>query len=145
MNLKLNQSQIEKIVQLIEWLINEIKFCQSSVQTMVENCCKQKRFKNLEFLKKVKENLKSMPFPVAWENAINTWQCSLNSDDKNLLKSLAQTLGAFDANGQIAALKHVNLRFEESFQNSKKMCEKNCKLAKSLGILTSLAIYIFLI
>ena len=145
MSLKLNQMQIEKIVQLIEWFINEIKFCQSSVQAMVENCCNQKRFKSLEFLTQVKENMKKIPFPVAWENAVNSWQCCLNSDDKNLLKSLSQYIGAFDAQGQIAALKHTNSRFEESFQNSKTLYEKKGKLAKSLGILTSLAIYVFLI
>lgn len=145
MSLKLNQNQIEKIIQLINWFINEIKFCQNSVQTIVENCCKQAQFKNLDFLKKVEQNMEKMPFPVAWEKAIGSWQCSLTYDDKNLLKSLAQILGAFDAKGQISALEHAKFRFEESFQNAKKQCEKKCNLSKSLGILTSLAIYIILI
>lgn len=89
--------------------------------------------------------MKQKPFPLAWEDAIDEWQCSIGSDEKNLLKSLSQTLGAFDKDGQINSLKHVKTRFEESFQAAKSVFEKKSKPTKSLGILLSLAIYIILI
>ncbi len=145
MSLKLNKNQIEQIIQLINWLITEIKFCQNSTSEIVASCCKQSNFKNLSFLKTTEANLKTMPFPLAWENAIENWQCGLKRDDKNLLKSLSHVLGAFDATGQITALEHANMRFEQSFKNAEITCQKQSKMAQSLGILLGLAICIILI
>lgn len=145
MKLKSNQNQIEKIIQLINWFITELKFNQSNLTTIIQTCCSNDFFKNLSFLPKIKNNMQTMPFPKSWENAIDNWECSINQNDKKLLKSLSKILGAFDAQSQITTLKHINARFEASFQTAKINYEKQSKLAKSLGILTGLAIYIILI
>ena len=145
MTLKSTQNQIEKIIQLINWFITELNFNKSNLTTIIENCSSNEMFKNLNFLKKVKTNMHSLPFPNSWEKAVEEWECCLTTDDKKLLKSLSKILGAFDATSQISALKHAKAHFKESFKNAKTAYEQKSKLAKSLGILTGVAICIIFI
>ncbi len=144
-SLNLNKKLLEKIVQLINWFIYEIKFCQTSLNELINNCCQQSFFKSLTFLTDVQEKMEFMAFPKAWETSIDKWQTVLNKHDVLNLKSLSNVLGAFDCDSQIAALKRICLQFEESLQNIKKTSETKSKLSKSLGLLTSLAIYVVLI
>ena len=73
-NLKQNQIKIEKIIELINWIISEIKFKKTEISSMFFNISKNKNFKNLEFLQNLKKNLKIYPFPKAWETSIENWE-----------------------------------------------------------------------
>ncbi len=144
-NLKQNQILIEKIIELINWIIIEIKYKKTDIYDILTNLSLEENFKQLEFLQYFKNKSNSKPFPKAWKNAIESWNCSINRKEKNLLKSLSNILGTTDSNGQILSLKHVKLRFEESFKNAKNLYHKQGKLSRSLGVLLGIAILIIFI
>ncbi len=144
-NLKQNQNKIEKIIELINWIITEIRYKKTEINLLFHNLSFEENFKNLEFLQNFKNIARSKPFPKAWEESIKTWNCTIPLKDKMLLKSLSNILGATDSKGQILALKHIKMRFKESLKTAQNLYTTKGKLAKSLGVLLSIAIIIIFI
>ena len=144
-NLKMNQKQIEKLIQLVNWIKTEIRYTQAEIYDIVNDLLSNNNFKSLSFLNDVKNNMNSMPFPTAWETAITNWNSSILKEDEELLSSMANILGASDSTGQISALDHIEKRFETSYEFAKNLCETKGKLCKSLGILMGLAVLVIFI
>lgn len=143
--LKQNQNKIEKIIDLINWIIYEIKYRKTETSTIFKDVINYEDFKNLEFLTTLKENLKNLPFPVAWENSIDCWECSISQNNKTLLKSLSNVLGTTESKGQILNLKQIKLKFEENLKYAKKIYIEKGKLSRSLGTLLGIAVFIIFI
>ena len=76
-NLKTNQKQIEKLIQLVNWIKTEIRYTQAEIYDIVKDLLNNNNFKSLSFLNDVKNNMNSMPFPTAWETAITNWNSSI--------------------------------------------------------------------
>lgn len=144
-NLKQNQNKIEKIIELINWIITEIRYKKTEINLLFHNLSFEENFNNLEFLQNFKNISKLKPFPQTWEESIKKWDCSIPLKDKMLLQSLSNILGATDSKGQILALKHTKLKFEQSLKNAQNLYITKGKLAKSLGVLLSIAIIIIFI
>ena len=144
-NLKQNQIKIEKIIELINWIISEIKFKKTEISSMFFNISKNKNFKNLEFLQNLKKNLKIYPFPKAWETSIENWEEFPLEEEKEYLKSLSNILGAIDSNGQILNLKHTKFQFEERLKHATNTYISKGKICKSLGALLGVAVFIIFI
>lgn len=144
-SLKQNKIKIEKIIELINWIISEIKFKKTEVSSMFLNISKNKNFKNLEFIQNLKENLKIYPFPEAWETSIKNWEEFPLKEEKEYLKSLSNVLGATDSQGQILNLKHTKFQFEESLKYATNTYVSKGKIFRSLGILLGIAVLIVLI
>lgn len=144
-NLKTNQKQIEKLIQLVNWIKTEIRYTQAEIYDIVKDLLNNNNFKSLSFLNDVKNNMNNMSFPKAWETAIASWNSSMLKEDEELLNSMANILGASDSTGQISALDHIEKRFEASYEAAKNLCETKGKLYKSLGILMGLAVCVIFI
>ena len=86
-NLKQNQIKIEKIIELINRIITEIRFAKTNTYKIFKNLSLEENFNCLEFLKYFKEKNNLKPFPKAFEESINSWDCSLKKDDLNQLKT----------------------------------------------------------
>ena len=108
---KKNITYIEKIIELINWFIGEIKYKRTEIKDMVETLCNKENFKNLEFLQNLKIEIKKKPFPIAWVNSVEKWECSISKDDKDLLKSFSNIIGAYDYEGQVTSLKYIRSDF----------------------------------
>ena len=144
-NLKQNQIKIEKIIELINWIIIEIKYKKTDIYSILKILSCEENFKNLEFLQYFKDNPILEPFPKAWKNAIENWNCTIPKNEKNMIKSLSNILGATDSNGQIFSLKHLKLRFEESLKNAKSLYVRQGKISRCLGTLLGVLILIIFI
>lgn len=144
-SLKQSQIKIEKIIELINWIIIEIKYKKTDIYSMLNILSFEENFKNLEFLQYFKNKSNLKPFPKAWKTAIENWNCTIPKHEKNLLKSLSNILGTTDSNGQIFSLKHLKLRFEESLEHAKSLYIKQGKISRCLGTLFGIAIFIIFI
>ena len=144
-SLKQSQMKIEKIIELINWIIIEIKYKKTDIYNILQILSYEENFKNLEFLQYFKDNPILEPFPKAWKNAIDNWNCPIPKHEKNILKSLSNILGATDSNGQIFSLKHIKLRFEESLEHAKSLYVRQGKISRCLGTLLGVAIIIIFI
>lgn len=144
-NLKQNQIKIEKIIELINRIITEIRYKKTTTYKIFKNLSLEENFKNLEFLQHFKENNNLKPFPKVFEESINNWECSLKKDDLNLLKTLANVLGSTDSEGQILTLNLMKKRFEDSLKSAKKIYMSKGKISRSLGILLGVATFIIFI
>lgn len=140
--LKRNQTQINELIQLITWLKIDIRYNKSQLYDMFDRLCSSSKFNNLNFLKNLKCNMMNMPFPIAWKKSVVDWNSSISSDDKDLLKSMSDILGASDSSGQIMALEHIENRFKISLQSAREIYNKKGKLFRSLGILVGLAVFV---
>ena len=142
---KKRQKTIEKLIELLNYIIAEIRYKKTDILTLIMNLSLKESFKKLEFLQNLKNKIKLKPFPIAWASSINESNLSIDKDDENLLKSVSNILGAYDSKDQIVALKHINSQFKESLKNAKENYLSKGKIAKSLGILIAIAIVIILI
>ena len=121
-SLKQNQIKIEKIIELINRIITEIRFAKTNTYKIFKNLSLEENFNCLEFLKYFKEK-----------------------NNLNQLKTLASILGSTDSEGQILALNQLKTRFEESLKSAKKIYTSKGKISRSLGILLGFAIFIVFI
>ena len=144
-NLKQNQIKIEKIIELINRIITEIRFAKTNTYKIFKNLSLEENFSCLEFLQYFKKSCNLKPFPKAFKESINNWECSLKKDDLNKLKALANVLGSTDSEGQILALNQAKKRFEESLKSAKKIYDSKGKISRSLGILLGIAIFVIFI
>lgn len=144
-NLKQNKNKIEKIIELLNHIMTEIRFKKTDINSLFYNLSSDENFKRLEFLQNFKNLENKKPFPQKWNEAIKNWDCSLSTNDKDKLKSLSNILGLTDSKGQIVAIKHVKAQFEESLHKAKKIYLKKGKISRSLGTLIGIAIFIILI
>ena len=143
--LKQNQNKIEKIIDLINWIICEIKYKKTETSTMFYEISDLDNFKDLEFLQTLKKNLKNLVFPIAWKNSIDCWDCSISKENKTLLKSLSNVLGTIESKGQILNLKQIRFKFEENLKYAKKTYVEKGKMFKTLGTLVGIAVFIVFI
>ena len=95
--LKKRQKTIEKLIELLNYIIAEIRYKKTDILTLIMNLSLKESFKKLEFLQNLKNKIKLKPFPIAWASSINESNLSIDKDDENLLKSVSNILGAYDS------------------------------------------------
>lgn len=144
-NLKQSKQKIEKIIDLINRIIIEIKFKKTDLNYMFYNISLEENFNQLEFLQNFKKISYSTPFPKKWELAIKNWQTPIPKECKLILKSFSTILGATDDKGQILALKQAKFQFEEALKDAKKTYVKKGKIFRCLGTMSGVLVFILLI
>lgn len=87
-------------------------------------------------------NLKDFPFPKAFKEGIDKWNTQIEKDDKELVKSMGDILGATEAKGQINSLEHIKKQLKAGYEKSKEINRTKGKTAKTLGILMSIMIFV---
>lgn len=81
----------------------------------------------------------------AWSESIDIVDCSMNEEDKLVLKNLGKMLGQTDAEGQISEIHLVNNFLDTQIELAESEKVKNEKLYKTLGGVIGLTIVIILI
>ena len=79
-NLKQNQIKIEKIIELINRIITEIRFAKTNTYKIFKNLSLEENFSCLEFLKYFKEKNNLKPFPKAFEESIPNKKLTMCSE-----------------------------------------------------------------
>ena len=143
--LKQSKQKIEKIIDLINRIIIEIKYKKTDLYCMFNGFSLEENFNQLEFLQNFKKNSYSTPFPEKWEKAIKNWQTPIPKECKLILKSFSTILGATECKGQILALKQAKFQFEEALKDAKKTYIKKGKIFRCLGTMFGILVFILLI
>lgn len=143
--LKQSHLEIEKIIELINRIIAEIKYKKTDTYLMFLNLSLEDGFKNLNFLSYFKNPSTKIPFPTAWNQSIESWETPIPKRYKNILKSLSNILGSGDSTEQILALKHKKILFEEGLKHTKNIYISKGKLARCFGTTIGILVFILLI
>lgn len=143
--LKQSKQKIEKIIDLINRIIIEIKYKKTDLYCMFNGFSLEENFKELEFLQNFKKLSYSTPFPTKWNESIKNWQTPIPKECKSILKSFSTILGASDCNGQILALKQAKFQFEQALKNATKIYIKKGKIFRCIGTMSGMLIFILLI
>lgn len=143
--LKQSKQKIEKIIDLINRIMVEIKYKKTDLNYMFYGFSFEENFNQLEFLQSFKKISYSTPFPKKWDLAIKNWQTPIPKECILILKSFSSILGATDCKGQILALKQVKFQFEEALKDAKKTYIKKGKIFRCLGTMFGILVFILLI
>lgn len=81
----------------------------------------------------------------AWNSAIETDVLNINSEDKNILKTLGKLLGKTDLKGQVNQIDLTSSFLDNQIKKAEFERQKNEKLYRSLGMILGLGIVIILV
>lgn len=81
----------------------------------------------------------------AWNSAIDSTYTNMNTEDKNVLKSLSKMLGKTDLEGQLKEIELTDNFLNYQIEKAEIERQKNEKLYKTLGIVTGIGFVIILI
>lgn len=81
----------------------------------------------------------------AWNEAVDSTYLNLNSEDKNVLKSLSKMLGKTDLDGQLKEIELTDNFLNYQIEKAESERQKNEKLYKTLGLVAGAGIVIVLI
>ncbi len=95
-----------------------------------------------ELFKIAVEELKENTAGMAWKNAIEKTNLSINMEDKNVIEDLSKTLGSTDIQGQISQIELTQNLLDKQIENAEIEKSKNAKMYKTLGGIVGLMIVI---
>lgn len=81
----------------------------------------------------------------SWINAVDTYKNKFKKEDIEIIKSFGKLLGRTDKKGQISEIEITRILLEKNITLAEEEKNKNCKLYKTLGIVSGLAVSIILI
>ena len=90
-------------------------------------------------------NMKEKSAGEAWNEAVESTYTNLNSEDRNVLKSLSKMLGKTDLEGQLKEIELTENFLNYQIEKAETERQKNEKLYKTLGIVAGVGIVIILI
>lgn len=125
---------------MLDWFATDIRYQQSELSYSIKKAANMEVFEGLGFLKDCSKLLANNPFPIAWKRAVENWKGHLDGDDKELVSSLGNILGAADVSGQLSSISCIRNQLDKSLKEAEKTCAVKGKLARSLGVLIGLAI-----
>lgn len=140
--------ELKSISKLINILQNKIKFTRKPLKDIFNELSKIEQNENINriFLN-VSQNLENRAVSDTWKKILEDEKrnLSLKEDDINLLKTLGNTLGKSDVDGQINEINLFTDLLKTQIQKAEIEREKNSKMYKSLGTIIGLVIVIVLI
>ena len=139
--------ELRELANLINILQNKIKFTQVPLKealTEISNIETNSQISKV-FLK-AGEKIKDEKSEVAWQEALNEERIFLNlkNEDIELIKSLGNTLGKTDIEGQMSGINQFENILNMQIKKAEEECSKNSKMYKSLGTIIGLTIVIIL-
>lgn len=124
--------EIEEILDLFEEIRRQIKYRESTLESIITAYCKTK---TTPFLKKISEYVKEDDFPLAWKKAFSQSNSALDESEKQTFISFGDKLGTTDSASQDKLIGYMLSYFEKQLQKAEREeCEK-----KRLYIVTSVA------
>ena len=127
---------------------NKIKFTRKPLQEIFYDLSKlddNTNIKNIFF--NLNQRLDNKKLSEVWRDVVleEKKYLSLKEDDINLLKTLGNTLGKSDVDGQMSGINLFTELLKVQLQKAEKEKEKSSKMYKSLGAIVGIVIVIILI
>lgn len=139
--------ELNAISRLINILQNKIKFTHMPLGEILEEISDIKTNPRIsDLFYKVSQKLKTKSTQDSWDESIEEEKFYLNlkNEDINLIKSLGNTLGKTDTEGQMSGIHQFNTLLQIQIKEAEQERLKNEKMYKSLGTIVGLAIVILL-
>ena len=139
--------ELRELANLINILQNKIKFTKVPLKealTEISNIETNSQISKV--FSKAGEKIKTEKTEIAWQEALNEERIFLNlkNEDIELIKSLGNTLGKTDIEGQMSGINQFENILNMQIKKAEEECSKNSKMYKSLGTIIGLAIVIIL-
>ena len=140
--------ELKSISKLINVLQNKIKFTRKPLKDIFNELSRLEQNEKINriFLN-VSQNLENSTMSESWKNIVEEEKenLCLKEDDINLLKTLGNTLGKSDVDGQMSEINLFTELIKVQIQKAEREKEKNSKMYKSLGTIIGIVIVIVLI
>lgn len=145
--LKNRVEDIRAFEQALKELKNEISFYSNILSEAFSKIAHNANYRISGILKDMSQNLKTKPSNIAWREAIkaNYKNTYLESEDINIILTLANLLGVSDVKGQICNIENVLLKLQNQEKKAEMLRQKNETLFKNLSILLGATIIILLL
>lgn len=139
-------ASIEHTLSLLAFLQDRLVYLRPTMGELIDSACAQPNLQELEFLRTCQQAMQQgTPFPQAWKSSIACWRSALTKEDRVLLLSLAEVLGACDLDSQLSSIAFTREQIEHRLVCARQEREKYQKLYGTLGVLAGFAVAVVLI
>lgn len=140
-----------KLLQLIRQILEDIsiqlRFKASTVYEILDYLDNNPVYSQLGFLHTANLNKNSFKsFNEIWSESLDEWVCSpLKKEDFTLLKSIGNSLGTSDIEGQLSSLELFKEKAKMHFESAISERDKKSKLYRSLGVLSGIFVSVMIV
>ena len=135
--------ELKNIKSALNIFETKIRYTYETIPEAFKEISKQFDGKKVgELFKTAVEELKENTAGMAWKNAIEKTNLSINMEDKNVIEDLSKTLGSTDIQGQISQIELTQNFLDKQIENAEIEKSKNAKMYKTLGGIVGLMIVI---
>lgn len=140
-------NELNTISNLTNTLQNKIRFTRMPLKEIFEELAEyQDNLEISDLFRKIAKKMEKMKTSDAWVDAIDEKKLCFNLSlkDLNLIKTLGNTLGKTDIDGQMSEIEQFNTLLKIQIKEAEHEKNKNEKMYRSLGTIVGLAIVILL-
>ncbi|MCI8649286.1 MAG: hypothetical protein HFG20_04135 [Anaerotruncus sp.] len=129
--------ELETALAVVTALENEISCTLSPPNEAIERMEKRELFAAAVYLPACASMCRQgIPFPRAWKRAVGEQHGALSDDDIDLLQSLADTLGQYNLEQQLAQTAAVRAQLQLQLDGARERCNHYSKLYRTMGVLS---------
>ncbi len=128
----MKRKEIEGIIDLLEEIRRKIKYCESTLESIISEYCVAE---NSKFTQSLAVYIKENDFPVAWKLAFDESESLLCESERKIFISVGEKLGTSDRDSQDKLISYMLSHFEKELIKA----EKNENEKKRLYIVTGIA------
>lgn len=139
---------LEKNLLLVDKMQTYIRYNHTPTNQIISELSNDENFENLHYIEKCQNLLKETnDFPKAWKCSVEQCKNELNIDNKdiNILKSIGDTLGSVDVEGQLNDFKLKENLIKQNLKDAVSIKNNYSKMYRSLGILCGIGVAIILV
>lgn len=147
-NLSQRVTELRLILILIDKINTSLLYKQTYTKDLIDELSENEQFGKLYFLENCKNSLQeNADISIAWKESLKlASNClHLEKEDMNLLKSIGNIIGAYDAKSQVDELNLVSDFIRKNLESATNKYQTQGKLYRTLGILSGIATAIVLI
>ena len=141
---KLRCEALGQCAELASFFSSSISHSDLSLPVIVCRACESGSFDRLTFLKKIENADLSEGFGAVWSDCVDSMDCCLDTQSRNLLKSFGARLGKTDARDQVELCEFYRSRFELNEAQLRKKCAEQIKLCRVCGAAVGVLLFVFL-
>lgn len=137
---------ISEIIYMIEYISNQIQYNSLPVLELIHNLANDENQRRLPFFSRCESMCQTgVVFPVSWKKTVAECSLPISPQDKEQLVSIGNILGAYHSDTQISLLNTLKLYYKNSLLEATQEKNVKCKLYTSLGLWSSIGVWIILL
>lgn len=142
---KKRELELKEIKTALNMFKSKIKYTYEPIPDTFMDVSKNFSCNISNIFRTASEKMKEESAGDAWNSAIDSTYTNMNTEDKNVLKSLSKMLGKTDLEGQLKEIELTDNFLNYQIEKAEIERQKNEKLYKTLGIVTGIGFVIILI